>query len=138
MDKPFGASRETLDLGSGRLIEPGFIDTSTRYTASPLVFLNSCSSGAANPLSFTRFQQKFREKGAVGLVATFFPVPILFAAAFGQELLRRYVIDDFALGETLWQLRRELLNKNNPLGMIYSLQCPLDLRAPKPTLELAA
>ena len=33
--------------------------------------------------------------------------------------------------EILLNLRRELLAKNNPLGLWYSLQCPLDVKAPE-------
>jgi len=57
-----------------------------------------------------------------------FAVPIKFAAAFGQEIMHRY-LDGQAIGEALLDLRRMLLEHLNPLGLLYSLQCPLDVRA---------
>ena len=100
------------------------------YAHWPIVFLNSCSAGAFSPLLFSSFLTKFRTKQAFGVVAPAFPIPILFAAAFGRNLMDKY-IDGVPIGRALWELRRELLKQGNPLGLFYTLQCPLDVTAPQ-------
>jgi hypothetical protein len=45
-------------------------------------------------------------------------------------LIARYT-DHQPIGQALFSLRRELLARNNPLGLWYSLQCPLDVKAPE-------
>jgi hypothetical protein len=102
------------------------------YPGYPIVFVNACSAGNISPLSFLSFRTEFRKKRAAGLIAPSFPVPTLFAAVFAKTFLIRYA-DGQPVGQILFMLRRELLlAKDNPLGLWYSLQCPLDVRAPKP------
>jgi len=59
-----------------------------------------------------------------------FSYPTLFAAVFAKTLIARYT-DHQPIGQALFSLRRELLARNNPLGLWYSLQCPLDVKAPE-------
>ena len=101
-----------------------------RYPGWPIIFLNACSAGDVSPLSFVSFRTKFRKKGAAGLVAPSFAIPTLFAAAFAKNVLDQYAVR-LPIGQIMLDLRRELLKKDNPLGLWYSLQCPLDVRAPK-------
>jgi NTE family protein len=100
------------------------------YPCWPIVFLNACDAADISPLSFFPFRTQFRKKKAAGLIAPSFPIPTLFAAVFAKAFLTRYA-DHEPVGEILLNLRRELLAKNNPLGLWYSLQCPLDVRAPE-------
>ena len=58
------------------------------------------------------------------------PIPTLFAAVFGRTFLDEYRRQR-PVGEILFELRRKLLLGNNPLGLWYSLQCPLDVQAPR-------
>jgi hypothetical protein len=81
------------------------------------------------PLAFSSFRTEFRRKKAAGLVAASFPIPSLFAAFFGTRVLREYV-KRRPIGDILFELRGQLLAKGNPLGLLYSLQCPLDVSAP--------
>jgi hypothetical protein len=100
------------------------------YPGWPLVFLNACSSGNISPLSFSSFRTRFRLKKAAGLVAPTFPIPTLFAA-----VLAKIVLDEYAarrpIGQILFDLRGRLLEQDNALGLLYSLQCPLDVKAPE-------
>jgi hypothetical protein len=100
------------------------------YPGWPVVFLNACDAADISPLSFFSFRSKFRAKKAAGLIAPSFPVPTLFAAVFARAFLEAYSRYQ-PVGDILFRLRRELLAKNNPLGLWYSLQCPLDLKAPE-------
>ncbi len=110
-------------LGSESILAPPL------YSRWPLVFLNACSAGNISPLAFSSFRTEFRRKRAAGLVAASFPIPSLFAAFFGTRVLREYV-KRRPIGDILFELRGQLLAKGNPLGLLYSLQCPLDVSAP--------
>ena len=100
------------------------------YPGWPLVFLNACSSGNISPLSFSSFRTRFRQKKAAGLVAPTFPIPTLFAAVLGKVVLDEYAARR-PIGQILFDLRGRLLEQDNALGLLYSLQCPLDVRAPE-------
>ena len=126
-DKPLADDHaEKLELAEGEYLVPEDLDDEVIYPRGPLVFLNSCSSGGFSPLSFGTFLTRFRDKQALGLVATSFTIPATFAAVFGQRLLRRYVAGE-PLGRALLDLRRELLKLRVPLGLFYSLYCPADI-----------
>jgi Peptidase family C25 len=100
------------------------------YPGWPIVFVNSCDAGNISPLSFYSFRTEFRKRKAAGLIAPFFPVPTMFAAMFANAFMTAY-LNRQPVGQILLNLRRELLAKNNPLGLWYSLQCPLDIKAPE-------
>jgi hypothetical protein len=102
----------------------------TPYPGWPIIFLNACSAGDVSALSFVSFRTAFRMKKAAGVVAPSFSIPTLFAAVFAKSLLDQYVARR-PIGEILFLLRRQLLERNNPLGLWYSLQCPLDVKAPE-------
>jgi hypothetical protein len=95
----------------------------------PVVFVNACEAGNISPLSFFSFRKEFRKRKSAGLIAPSFPIPTLFAAVFASAFLERYARQE-TVGSILLALRRQLLRQNNPLGLWYSLQCPLDLKAP--------
>ncbi len=116
-------SGDQLELGSGRgaVITPAFFDT-TKYQRGPIVVLNSCSSAATSPLSFSSFHKKFRTKRAMGMIGTTIQIPATFAAAFGRKFIEAY-LEGIPVAKAIYDLRRKLLDQNNPLGMFYSLQC---------------
>lgn len=123
---------ETLFLDHGVKVLPSTLDTGDdfRFSHRPIVILNSCSSGAFSPLSFDNFLTTFLRRGACGLVATHFPVPAHFAAAFGRHLLADYAAAELGIGDIIHGLRRLLLERGNPLGLLYAVQCPLEAKAP--------
>jgi hypothetical protein len=137
-DAPFGADPiAKLAFGPDSYVDPGWINTEEKFPHAPIVVLNSCSSGEAGPLSFTTFLAQFRRKAAAGVVSTWFAVPMLFASAFGRELVARYLRNE-PIGDALFDLRRTLLERDNPLGLLYALQCPMDMKAPAPASRQAA
>lgn len=128
---PFGSGEEMLTLDAETSINPGALRVKpNRYLRGPVVILNSCSSAAQSPLSFSSFHGTFREKGAMGVIGTTIQIPGTFAAAFGRRLIEAY-LDGVPLGAAVYRLRRELLDLGNPLGLFYSLQCPPDITSPK-------
>jgi hypothetical protein len=122
------SASEQLELAEGTFITPSFLNK-TKYQRGPIVVLNSCSSAATSPLSFSSFHKKFRTKRAMGIIGTTIQIPATFAAAFGKRLIEAY-LDGIPVGTVIYNLRRELLERNNPLGMFYSLQCPFYVTAP--------
>jgi putative chitinase len=117
-----------FDKAASRLTADNLVDFPD-YPGWPVVFINACDAGNISPLSFYSFRTEFRKRKAAGVIAPSFPVPTMFAAMFANAFLKAYAQRE-TVGETLLNLRRELLLKNNPLGLWYSLQCPLDVRAP--------
>jgi hypothetical protein len=125
---PFQANHaEMLDFGTFTM-EPTYL-LPNEYTHWPVVFINSCCSAAVSPLALYSFLETFLSRKAFGLIAASFPVPIPFAAAFGKIFLENYMAGK-PVGRTLLELRRNLLKREIPLGLFYSLQCPLDVCAP--------
>lgn len=129
----FTAEGDELQLATGSVITPAFLDQ-TKYLRGPIVILNSCSSAATSPLSFTSFLKKFRSKRAMGIIGTTIEIPATFAAAFGRKLIESYLAGN-PLGKAVYELRRDLLDRSNPLGMFYSLQCPDYVAAPTQQTE---
>ena len=104
--------------------------TASPYAAWPVVFLNSCSSGDIQPHNFSSFLERFRCKNSYGLVASSFTMPIVFGAVFAGEFMDAYR-NKQRIGEILLNLRKKFLDQDNPLACFYTLQCPLDVRAPE-------
>jgi len=123
-----GSSSE-LDFGDVK-VESHAIRSDINYPHWPIVFINACDAGNISPLSFVSFRTEFSEKKAAGVIAPSFPIPTLFAAYFARAVLTEYD-KRRPIGEIMFELRRALLDQNNPLGLWYSVQCPLDVTAPK-------
>ena len=68
----------------------------------------------------------------MGMIGTTIAIPATFAAAFGKRLIEAY-LDRVPIGHAVYIMRRELLDLSNPLGLFYSLQCPLYVTAPEET-----
>lgn len=129
---PFAVNNsEALEFEpNGNLLDPVTLGAyENEYTRAPVIFLNSCTSGQPSPLSFSSFHLAFRRKKAMGIIGTSIEMPITFGAAFGCRLLEEY-IKGVPLGVAIYALRRELVDKGNPLGLFYSLQCPIEVTAP--------
>ncbi len=92
-----------------------------QWEHAPLVFLNGCATGDYTPESYINLIDDFRVGGASGVVGTECPVPELFAEAFARELFPR-IFRGERLGEAILETRLHfLLEKANPLGLLYTL-----------------
>jgi hypothetical protein len=122
---------EQLELDKNATIDPTFFYFGKKkYRRGPIVILNSCSSGAYSALSFSNFHSELIKRRALGVIGTTIPMPATFASAFGQRLVRDYLKGKLPIGQILRNMRKELLSKNNPLGLFYVLQCPWHVKAP--------
>jgi hypothetical protein len=123
-------SKELLELDDGTRLTPDALNFEEAYLRGPVVFLNSCLSGVQSPLSFSSFHTAFRKKRAIGIIGTAIKIPAAFAAAFARKVIEAY-LDSMPLGGAMYRLRRELVDRGNPLALFYSLQCPSYVTAPK-------
>jgi hypothetical protein len=126
----FSGTYESLVLDAKCSLEPRDLREKPPYRSAPIIFLNSCKGGVASPLRFSGFLKEFRARGALGLIATSYSVPIAFAASFGEQVVDRYLNRNGSLGaEMLGLRRRHLIEQGNPVPLFYTLQCHLDAAA---------
>lgn len=111
-------------------LQPADLGAGSPYKNAPIVFLNSCMAGAFSPLTFSTFLSKFRKRGALGMIATTFAIPIAFGARFGEEVVACYLMRRGSLAVALWELRhKHLVEQSNPVPLFYSLQCQMNFDA---------
>lgn len=124
-----------------------FLDKPSRFSRSPLVFLNACNTsgegGEAHKV--LNLPKVFVDRGAAAVIATVCPVPDLFAAEFAKVFYTYFLrgkeeidpetgkvkIDPktgqqyykkLTIGEALHFTRRDFLEiHHNPLGLAYGL-----------------
>jgi len=125
-----GAAKELEFDASKQKVTPDHVRVGPPYPGSPVVFINACDAADISPLTLSDFRTEFGRRNAAGVIAPSFPVPTMFAAVFAKAFLEAYLKQQ-PVGEILFNLRRELVKKNNPLGLWYSLQCPVDVTAPE-------
>jgi hypothetical protein len=125
---PFGGVDESLTLcDEDCRLQPADLESGPTYKNAPIVFLNSCMAGAFSPLTFSNFHSQFRKRGALGMIATTFAVPIMFGSRFGQEVVDCYLQRRGSLAVALLALRRKhLIERGDPVPLFYSLQCQID------------
>jgi hypothetical protein len=126
----FSGTYESLVLDAKCSLEPRDLREKPKYRSAPIVFLNSCKGGVSSPLRFSGFLKEFRARGALGIIATSFSVPIAFAASFGEQVVDGYLNRSGSLAvEMLGLRRRHLIEQGNPVPLFYTLQCHLDAAA---------
>jgi hypothetical protein len=127
-----GGAGNAIDLGGTppNLIKPASLAGTPPFDGRPIVFLNSCGSGAHSALTLTNFYTAFRrDKQALGLVATSCPVPATTAAAIGQRISSLYLDGSHDLASAVHTARCELMARHIPIGLFYTVHAPGDVRA---------
>jgi hypothetical protein len=107
-------------------LEPGDVAGSPAFSNAPIIFLNSCYGGASSPFVTDQFLREFRKLGALGMIATSFEVPVVFASSFADEVVDAYMRRKGSLAQEMLRLRRGHLARMNPVPLLYTLQCSLD------------
>ncbi len=97
---------------------------------APLVFLNMCEASEFYPGMTDNFIDVFLERGARGVIGTEMPMLVAFGDLFARRFFKvffspavmreRLEADGCAVGQVLWQLRREFLDKGNPMAFGYT------------------
>lgn len=120
----------TLEVADGCKVQPSDVRDCPPFPGAPIVFVNSCEAGALSPLVFDQFLREFRKRGALGMIATTFQVPATFGAVYAKEVIDAYIQRRGSLAVELLHLRSKHLAKMNPVPLLYTLQCHLDLPFP--------
>jgi hypothetical protein len=132
VDDTIGPYLELSDnkFGSNILATMGVV-----WPRRPLVLLNGCATGAYGPECYMSLIDDFREMGASGVIGTESLVPEMFAKSFMSDLLPRLFRGE-RLGQALLEVRqRWLMEKLNPLGLLYALFATNEIRLAEPILE---
>jgi hypothetical protein len=97
------------------------------WTHGPLVFLNACGTLGYTPEALSPFLKALvDDRRAAGILGTEVPVAEIMASNVARLFIERF-IKGMQAGSALLDVRRELLNNKNPLGLIYTLFAPAEL-----------
>jgi hypothetical protein len=95
----------------------------------PIVFINGCHTVGINPRLVLDFASTFViSLNASGVMGTEITIFESLACAFAEEWLTRFLVKGETAGEATLKTRLKLLEKGNPLGLVYSLYANAYLR----------
>jgi hypothetical protein len=98
---------------------------------APVVVLAACESAADDPRSLASFLSAFAKCGASAVVGTetevFLDFATEFSAALVGEMFSGPPNGPKALGAAVLKVRRQLLERNNPLGFVFTVYGNADL-----------
>jgi hypothetical protein len=92
----------------------------------PLVIVNACESMAMTPDVLNDFMRTLRSLGASGVVGTEVQVRTTLAHEVGRRLIA-HLLAGRSIGEAVLEVRRSLLDRHNPQGLIYTYYAPAAL-----------
>ena len=117
----------TLDFGLGfrgvveDVLLPADFGGKPVWTHAPLVFINGCSTVGFDPYAPSEFIREFiRAKHAAAVVGTETTIVEMLAVEAAKSFLQE-LIGGQSAGDAMLRMRRLLLAKNNPLGLMYTL-----------------
>jgi hypothetical protein len=119
-DPPF-LEFQISDAAQAQYIRPQDLAYKTRWSHGPLIFLNACGTIGYTPSALSPFLKALVDgRGASGILGTEVPVAEYLAGEVALSFFRRFEKGESA-GSALLEVRRELLGKKNPLGLVYTL-----------------
>jgi hypothetical protein len=106
--------------------------------SAPLIFLNACGASRIDPMAVTSFPRFFvEENNNRGFIGTETNVPDNFAADFSAAFYTG-LLSGLTLGKAIQNAKwKMLLEKNNPLGIIYTVYADPDLHVSR-NVDIAA
>jgi hypothetical protein len=108
-------------------VRPEDLADDAQWTHGPLVFLNACGTLGYTPEALSPFLKALVDgRHAAGILGTEVPVAEIMASDMARLFIERFIKGVHA-GAALLDVRRELLNNKNPLGLIYTLFAPAEL-----------
>jgi hypothetical protein len=121
-----------LDFGLGfkgnldDVMEPSEL-AGKAWSRAPLVFMNGCGTVGFSPYAPSEFIKKFIQgRAASAVIGTEVTVWEELAQEVAEVFFEAFLAGETA-GEALLQVRRKLLAKSNPLGLVYTLYGSADL-----------
>ena len=112
-----------LQVGSGNeYIEGSNLRSKHIYwdTPQPLIFVNGCHTTALDPRQVISLVQDFIATGGAGVLGTEITVFETLAVDFAEEFLVSFLKLHASTGEAVRCARLKLLEKGNPLGLVYT------------------
>lgn len=93
----------------------------------PLVFINGCHTVDLSPNQIVSFVTSFQYARARGVMGTeiFIQAPVAYEVA--EQLFDKLINQKMPVGVAMYQIRWELANKGNLLGLAYTLHSVADL-----------
>lgn len=101
-------------------------DFNAWHNLHPLVFINGCHTANLKPGEVLNFVTAFNFAGASGVIGTEVAVLLPVATEISESLFRK-IASNMAVGQALREVRWELANKGNLLGLAYTLYCLANL-----------
>ena len=105
-------------------------DWCKRWPNRPLVFVNGCETVSYSSESLTNLAIWLRGLNASGVIGTEIEVFPELAHWFGEQFLSRFLSGQ-SVGDVMLRLRLGLLEKRNPLGLVYTNHTLAGLRLGK-------
>jgi hypothetical protein len=97
----------------------------------PLVFINGCETMAVLPEQIHDFLSVLRQLGVSGVIGTEVKVWTSLARPFGNMVLN-HILGGKSVGETFLEIRKNMLRRYNPLGLLYNYYSPANLHLHDP------
>lgn len=114
--------------GPPSLIRAAALASGFRLTHHPLVVLNGCNTAVFSPDALSPFIRTLvRDCEAAGALGTEIPVFESLAGEVACQFLTKF-FDAQNAGEALLAIRRDLLARGNPLGLVYTLYAVAELQ----------
>jgi hypothetical protein len=110
----------------GRKRKPDGPDLKMWRKRHPLIFINGCHTADLVPGQILNFVTAFTAIGASGVVGTEVSILLPVATEVAEALFSRLEQGD-AIGQALYEIRWNLANKGNLLGIVYTLYGLADL-----------
>lgn len=92
----------------------------------PLVFINGCQTANLEPGLVMNFVTTFTGFGAGGVIGTEVSIRLPLAIEIAARVLKR-ILQPLPIGQAMREVRWELANKGNILGLAYTPYCMADL-----------
>jgi hypothetical protein len=125
-------AKDDPEISPTDLIQP-FRPTRKKWmNPRPIVFMNGCHTVGMDPKLILDFPSTFVVSlNAIGVMGTEISIFESLACAFAEEWLTHFLVKGESAGEATLKTRLNLLQKGNPLGLIYSLYADAHLRLEK-------
>lgn len=125
---PYLEFKEHLGAQPGLIYAEDLDDEDKPWLHHPLVILNGCHTVGFSPDALPGFLRKIViTRGAAGVLGTEVSVHEYLATEMAQRFLGHFLNGESA-GQALRAVRRTLLLKLNPLGLVYTLYAATDLK----------
>ncbi|MCX5645416.1 MAG: hypothetical protein NTZ17_12190 [Phycisphaerae bacterium] len=100
-----------------------------RYDFPAFHFINACNSASLHGEFSAGWLSFWLQKGWLGIIGAEYKVPPLFAVQFSRVFYNKFVKQKLSAGESFYRTCEYfLLKHHSPLGLLYSLYVPYDLR----------